>query len=139
MEEPGTCSFCQTTTKVFKRAGTDFRICDECVFLGQVATGDVPVGTILCKKCQNWRRFTIYHKGGGSMLFEFTCKDDEGEMVYRPVSTATQLTEKTKARIGGIRCETCKQQPPIWLLSYNKYIKDYYNVGPEEPEARDSE
>lgn len=114
-------------------------ICDECVFRGETAAELYPPGTIVCKKCKNWRHFVVYAQGGGHIVFEFACKDYEGEMVYRPVSSGAQLSEAHKSRIKALQCLQCKQPLQLFFLAYNKYVKDYYNVGPEEPEAGDSE
>jgi hypothetical protein len=128
----GKCSYCHKFRPTIKRMAADYQICDECVYLCDVALGKYVKGVVLCKGCGNWKSFVFYLAGGGSIKMECRGIGGEDMPMYVPVSSSDKLQEAHHP-VKAIKCTGCAKSVPTWLIGHNDFLKTYFveiNNGP---------
>jgi len=123
--EKGKCSFCSKKSRTIKRMAKDHQICDECVYLCDIANEKYTAGTIICKGCKNWKEFKFFEVSGGLIHFKCLGIDAESQMVYSPATSTITLTEELRP-LKSIQCVECLRSVPTWFLKHNTYLQQFF-------------
>lgn len=107
--------------------GKDSAICEECVYKCDIASKKFPMGTVLCRHCNNTGEFLCTLLNAGSLAFSFVGIDNESIPIYAITFSLDRITKSQKI-VQTLLCLKCHKNIPLWFINYNKYLSNYILV-----------